>query len=162
MLRALIGGLALGIIGALLPLTLFSGEAQSSQLLANAAEIGVVMLIVLAVVKLFATSLLLATGWKGGYIFPLMFACIALGLAVNLLFPAIPLAVAVASTMAGALVAALRAPLFAALFTLTLVQVETAPVVAVAIVFSAILGGLLALRTAQRTADQAEPSTELT
>ena len=46
------------------------------------------MLIVLAVAKLFATSLLLATGWKGGYIFPIMFASVALGLAVNLVFPA--------------------------------------------------------------------------
>ncbi len=65
-----IGGLGMGIIGALLPLTLFSGEAETLDLIAHAAEIGVVMLIVLALVKLFATSLLLATGWKGGYIFP--------------------------------------------------------------------------------------------
>ena len=55
------------------------------------------------VAKLFATSLLLATGWKGGYIFPIMFASVALGLAANLLFPGIPVAVAVAATMAGAL-----------------------------------------------------------
>ena len=70
------------------------------------------MLIVLGVAKLFATSLLLATGWKGGYIFPIMFASVALGLAVNLVFPHIPVAVTVAATMAGALVAALRSPLF--------------------------------------------------
>ena len=75
------------------------------------------MLIVLAIAKLFATSLLLATGWKGGYIFPIMFASVALGLGANLLFPGIPVAVAVAATMAGALVASLKAPLFAALFT---------------------------------------------
>ena len=31
------------------------------------------MLVVLAVAKLFATGLVLATGWKGGYIFPIMF-----------------------------------------------------------------------------------------
>ena len=86
------------------------GRSRNVDLLANAAEIGVVMLLVLGVVKLFATSLLLATGWKGGYIFPLMFTSVALGLAVNLLFPAIPVAVTVAATMAGALVAALRAP----------------------------------------------------
>ena len=148
-LRGLIGGLGMGIIGALLPLTLFSGEAETLDLIANAAEIGVVMLLVLGVVKLFATSLLLATGWKGGYIFPLMFTSVALGLAVNLLFPAIPVAVTIAATMAGALVAALRAPLFAALFTLALVQVETSPVVAVAVAASALLTALLALRAAR-------------
>jgi H+/Cl- antiporter ClcA len=156
-LRGLLGGLAMGIIGALLPLTLFSGEDQTADLILHAAEIGVVMLVVLAVVKLFAASLLLSTGWKGGYIFPIMFSGVALGLAVNLLFPGIPVAVTVAATMAGALVAALKAPLFAALFTTTLVQKETAAVIAVAVVAAALLAALLALRAAHRAAAQAEP-----
>lgn len=159
-LRGLIGGVGLGIIGALLPLTLFSGESESLELIAHAAEIGVVMLVVLGLVKLFATSLLLATGWKGGYIFPIMFACIALGLAVDLIFPTIPVAVAVAATMAGALVAALRAPLFAALFTIVLVQVDTTPVVAVAVVVSALLVALLALRAASRAQNLPQPTVE--
>ena len=149
-LRGLLGGLGMGLIGALLPLTLFSGEEQTADLIVHAAEIGVLMLIVLAFMKLLASSLLLATGWKGGYIFPIMFASVALGLAVNLLFPAIPVAVTVAATMAGALVAALKAPLFAALFTTTLVQKETAAVIAVAVVASALLAALLAMRAARR------------
>lgn len=155
-LRGLLGGLAMGLIGALLPLTLFSGEDQTTELIANAAEIGVVMLVVLGLAKLFATSLLLVTGWKGGYIFPIMFASAALGLAASLLLPGIPVAVAIAATMAGALVAALRAPLFAALFTLVLVQKETAAVIAVAVVISALLTALIALRTARRAAAQAQ------
>ena len=156
MLRGLVGGLGMGIIGALLPLTLFSGEAETEDLIAHAAEIGVVMLIVLGLVKLFATTLLLATGWKGGYIFPIMFASVALGLALDLLFPEIPVAVCVAATMAGAMVAALRAPLYAALFTLVLVQKETAAVIAVAVVVSALLTAFLALRQARRAAAQAQ------
>jgi H+/Cl- antiporter ClcA len=118
-LRGVIGGLGMGIIGALLPLTLFSGEAETTDLILYAAQIGVVMLIVLGLAKLVATSLLLATGWKGGYIFPIMFASVALGMAVNLLLPGIPVAVTVAATLAGALVAALKAPLFANTATLT-------------------------------------------
>ena len=51
-LRGVIGGLGMGIIGALLPLTLFSGEAETADLITHAAEIGVVMLIVLGLVKL--------------------------------------------------------------------------------------------------------------
>jgi H+/Cl- antiporter ClcA len=159
-LRGLLGGLAMGIIGALLPLTLFSGEEQTLDLITDAAEIGVLMLIVLALVKLFITALLLTTGWKGGYIFPIMFASVALGLAVNLLFPAIPVAVAVAGTMAGAMVATLRAPLYAVLFTLVLVQKETAAVIAVAVVVGALLTALVALRTARRAAAQAQPLAE--
>lgn len=154
-LRGVIGGLGLGVIGALLPLTLFSGETQTTDLIATAAEIGVMMLVVLGLFKLLATALLLATGWKGGYIFPIMFAGVALGLAANLLFPTIPVAVTVAATIAGALVAALRAPLFAALFTVVLVQKETSAVIAVAVVASALLTVLLALRDARRSAAQA-------
>ena len=102
--RGLIGGLGMGIIGVLLPLTLFSGEEQTVEMIEQAAEIGVIMLIVLALAKIFSTSLLLATGWKGGYIFPIMFAGVALGMAGHLLFPNTPVAVTVAATLAGALV----------------------------------------------------------
>jgi len=161
-LRGLLGGLAMGLIGALLPLTLFSGEDQTADLITHAAEIGVVMLIVLAVAKLFATSLLLATGWKGGYIFPIMFASVALGMAADLLFPGVPVAVAVAAMMAGALVATLRAPLYAALFTVVLVQKETASVIAVAVVVSALLTALLALRQARRASAQTQSVIEVT
>ena len=159
-LRGLLGGLGMGLIGTLLPLTLFSGEAETGDLITHAAEIGVLMLIVLAVAKLFATSLLLATGWKGGYIFPILFASVALGMAANLLFPGIPVAVTVAATMAGALVAAMKAPLFAALFTTVLVQKETAAVIAVAVVVSALLAAVLALRAARRAAGPAQPPAE--
>jgi H+/Cl- antiporter ClcA len=155
-LRGLLGGLGMGIIGALLPLTLFSGESQTNELIVHATQIGVVMLIVLGLVKLFATALVLATGWKGGYIFPIMFASIAMGLALDLLFPGVPVAVCVAATMAGALVATLKAPLFAALFTLILIQKETAAVIAVAVVISALMTSLLALRAAHRAESQKE------
>ena len=155
-LRGLLGGVGMGIIGALLPLTLFSGETGTSDLIANAATIGVLMLVVLCIAKLFATTLLLATGWKGGYIFPIMFGSIALGLAANLIFPEIPVAVAVAATMAGTLVAAMRAPLFAALFTVTLVQREAGAVIAVAIVVSALLTALVTLYMSRRAENQTE------
>ena len=61
---------------------MFSGEEETAELIANGAEIGFVMLIVLGLAKLIATSLVLATGWKGGYIFPIMFTCVALGLSL--------------------------------------------------------------------------------
>jgi len=149
-LRGLIGGLGLGIAGAIFPLVLFSGEESSLVLIEQAAEIGAPMLVLLAAVKLLVTGLGLATGWKGGYVFPTLFVGIALGLAVDLLFPQIPMAVAVSATIAGTLAAALRAPLFAIMFTMALVQRETAPVVAVAVVASSLLAGLAALWSAHR------------
>ena len=160
-LRGLVGGLGMGIIGAFLPLTLFSGEAETVELIGRSAEIGVAMLIVLGIAKLFATSLLLATGWKGGYIFPIMFTGVAMGLAASLLFPDIPIAVAVAATMAGALVSSLKAPLFAALFTSVLVQKETGAAIAVAIVASALLMSVLTLRAARRASNEMLPAAEV-
>lgn len=133
-LRGLIGGVGLGVAGAWMPLVLFSGEEQTQTLIESAASIGVLPLIGLALVKLLVTSLLLATGWKGGYIFPTMFASVALGLAASLIFPAISPAVAVAATMGGVMVATLKAPLFSALFVAVLVQRETAPVIAIAVI----------------------------
>jgi chloride channel protein, CIC family len=156
MWRGLIGGLGMGIIGMVLPLTLFSGEEQTAELIEQAAEIGVIMLIVLALAKIFSTSLLLATGWQGGYVFPIMFAGVALGMAGHLLFPNTPVAVTVAATLAGALVSSLKAPLFAALFTLALVQAETAPVVAVAVLVAGLLTALLAMREAQQAKVKAQ------
>jgi H+/Cl- antiporter ClcA len=158
-LRGLIGGLGLGVAGAFLPLVLFSGEEESLVLIEQAAEIGVPMLVLLAGAKLLVTGLGLATGWKGGYIFPILFVGVALGLAVNLVLPQIPVAVAVSAAIAGALAAALRAPLFAIMFTMALVQRETAPVVAVAVVAGSLLAALIALWNARRAA-AAAPSPE--
>jgi H+/Cl- antiporter ClcA len=136
--RGFIGGLGLGIAGALLPLTLFSGEAQTHEVITNATEIGAAMLIVLALVKLLVTTLCLATGWKGGYIFPTMFAGAALGMAAHLIFPTIPEAVAVAAAMGGTMVATMKAPIFSALFVTVLVQVEASPVIAIAVIVGAL------------------------
>jgi H+/Cl- antiporter ClcA len=114
------------------------------------------MLIVLAVSKLLATTLLLATGWKGGYVFPIMFAGISLGLASDLLIPSLPVSVTVAAVLAGVLVAALRAPLFSALFTLAFVEIELAAVVAVAVMVSSLLVAYIGLREARKADAGAE------
>ena len=157
--RGLIGGLGLGIVAAFLPLILFSGEEQTAELIHNAAQIGVVMLIVLAVAKLFVTCFILAAGWRGGYLFPILFVGVALGLAANLLFPSIPVAVAVAATLGGGVVATMRAPLFAIIFTLVLVQHETAPVIAIAVVSAALLTAVLGLLITRREqAKSGEPN----
>ena len=147
--RGLIGGLGLGIAGALLPLTLFSGEEQTAILIRDAASLGVLMLIGLALVKLLITSLCLATGWKGGYIFPTMFAGTALGLAAHGLFPHLPVAVAVAATMGGAMVATMKAPIFSALFVMVLVQREAAPVIAIAVIVGALATARISMTSGQ-------------
>jgi H+/Cl- antiporter ClcA len=151
--RGMIGGLGLGIAGALLPLILFSGEEQTLEVINRAAELGALTLIVLALVKLFITTLCLTTGWKGGYIFPTMFAGAALGMAAHLIFPAIPEAVAVAATMAGTMVATTKAPIFSALFVMALMQNETSPVIAIAVIVGALATARVSMMNARKAQD---------
>ncbi|RAP54055.1 MAG: hypothetical protein BZ137_04320 [Methanosphaera sp. rholeuAM130] len=84
-LKGIIGGLLLGIIGTILPLAMFSGEHQIDIVMANGMEIGVVVLIVTAVMKIFLTNICIESGLKGGHFFPLIFSGIAMGYAMSIL-----------------------------------------------------------------------------
>ena len=77
-----------------------------------------------------------------------MFAGTALGMAAHLIFPDIPVAVAVAATMGDAMVATMKAPIFSALFVMTLVQRETSPVIAIAVIVGVSATARLSLTSA--------------
>lgn len=135
-LRGLIGGLGLGIVGAALPVTLFSGQGQIEGIVTNGAEIGVGMLLIMALAKMFLTNLALTTGWKGGYIFPVLFAGAAVGTALDVMFPGIPQSVAVTTVMAGFTVTTLRSPIFVVLLIGMLSEPELVPAMSIAMVVS--------------------------
>ena len=84
-LRATAGGLLLGVAGTFLPLCMFSGEHQISEVMGSARQIGVVMLLVIAVVKLLLTNICIDSGLKGGHFFPVIFCGICIGCAMSLL-----------------------------------------------------------------------------
>ena len=110
-LRGTLGGLALGSIALGLPFVLFSGQHALQSLYDQAAQLGFGLLFLTALARLMMTSVLLATGWKGGQFLPIMFGGAALGLSVSLLFPVIPTSVAVLSTMAALIAVVLPKPL---------------------------------------------------
>ena len=83
-LRATAGGLLLGVAGTFLPLCMFSGEHQISEVMGSARQIGVVMLLVIAVVKLLLTNICIDSGLKGGHFFPVIFCGICIGCAMSL------------------------------------------------------------------------------
>ncbi|MGL4731896.1 MAG: chloride channel protein [Clostridium sp.] len=85
-IKALIGGISIGVIGTLLPYTLFSGEHELRKLLLEWQSIGVYMLIVIGLVKLLLTEICLSTGWRGGHIFPIIFSASCIGYAMSILF----------------------------------------------------------------------------
>lgn len=90
LIRAVIGGLVLGVIGTILPLTLFSGEHQLTELAAGWSGMSIYLLFILGIVKLFITEFCLATGWRGGHIFPIIFAGVSVGYGISLLIPIDP------------------------------------------------------------------------
>lgn len=85
-IKAVIGGLVLGLIGTILPITLFSGEHQLTELAVDWTNMSIYLLLITAVVKLFITEFCLATGWRGGHIFPIIFAGVSIGFGIASLF----------------------------------------------------------------------------
>ena len=131
-IRGLIGGIGLGILGSWMPLTLFSGQHEFETLVNQGMEMGVFALLLLAAAKLLATNLCLSTGWKGGHIFPLMFSGAALGLACHAAVPALHPLVAVVAAMSAATVVVLRQPIAVILIMVVMIQIQFVAVVTLA------------------------------
>jgi H+/Cl- antiporter ClcA len=110
LVRGLAGGVGLGVAGTIFPLVLFSGQNEFKTVLETGATAGAAVLLLLVAAKILASTWCMATIFKGGPIFPLIFAGGTLGLAVSLLVPAIPPAVAVPAVMAGMIVCVLKMP----------------------------------------------------
>jgi H+/Cl- antiporter ClcA len=132
LLKPMFGGLVFGLVGAWLPLTLHSGEEEMRIILEQGAEIGIVMLLLLAVFKLFTLSICLSSGFPGGFVFPLLFSAGSLGYAVHLLFPFIPLGVAIVGMMAGIGGAVMRMPFTVILLMLMLSNPALLPISTIA------------------------------
>src|SRR5260370_10645277 len=98
--RAIAGGVVIGLIGSFLPLTLYSGQAQVTQILHNPAAYSVLFLLLLLVVKALLTSTSFASGFDGGPVFPLLFIGGTLGLAISQVLTFIPQGVGVTAGMA--------------------------------------------------------------
>src|SRR6266699_4262089 len=110
-IRAIVGGVVIGLIGSFLPLTLYSGQDQLLQIIHNPAAYSVGLLLLLVLVKALLTSTSFATGFDGGPIFPLLFIGGTLGLAISQVLTFIPQGVAVTAGMAGVACAGFPIPL---------------------------------------------------
>jgi H+/Cl- antiporter ClcA len=73
------------------------------------------LLLLMALLKLVLLALSLKSGYLGGPIFPVLFACTMVGLALHLLLPAVPLSLLVLCVEGPAVALALGAPLTAIL-----------------------------------------------
>ena len=120
-LRPALGGLAFGLIGVALPLTLFTGSVELSTVVEDGAVLGDGLLIAVILGKILAFAVSMSTGFIGGPLFPALFIGGSAGIVVNILIPEIPQGFAFATMLAAMSAAILPAPftmvLLAALLT---------------------------------------------
>jgi H+/Cl- antiporter ClcA len=124
-LPVLFAGAITSAVGYFVPNLLFSGENQIHAIIADPAAIGAGMLVAMAVAKILLLALAFRSGYIGGPLFPILFACTMTGLAANLLFPSVPLAICVLCIEAAALALALGAPLTAILLVAVVGTADT-------------------------------------
>ena len=128
--RATVGGLALGGIAILFPLTLASGKGQLGVAIDGVAELGAALLIAVVLAKIVAVAISLTTGFIGGPVMPALFIGGTAGLAVHALFPDIPIALAFSCMLVAVPGVSIGAPfsmVFLAALTVGVGAVETAP-----------------------------------
>jgi H+/Cl- antiporter ClcA len=144
-IRAIIGGLVIGLIGSFLPLTLYSGQNQLLQIIHNPAAYGVGILLLMMLVKILLTGTSFATGFEGGPIFPLLFIGGTLGQALSEILTFIPQGVGVLAGMAAAACAFFPLPLtIVLLLGLFGGQTDLIPVIAIGAVTGFIMSKAVA------------------
>jgi len=160
--RILAAGAVIAVVGYFLPALLFSGEMQIHLILENPAAIGATMLFLYAILKILLFALSFKSGYIGGPIFPILFSCTMLGLALSLIFPSVPVTIFVLCIEAAAFALAMGAPLTAIILVLVVSNPGSAMMVLVVIsaTTALILGSLLSQAKARRAraAPMGEPT----
>ena len=149
-IKGVIGGLLLGIIGTLLPLTMFSGEEQIYLLLGAGAELGLIVLILTSIIKIVLTNLCIETGLKGGHFFPMIFSGTAMGYAMSILLnmdPIIAMAIVTSSFMASIL----KKPLAVVLLLMIIFPMNLIPLMLVSAVIACLFETPEILQIAQES-----------
>jgi H+/Cl- antiporter ClcA len=145
-LRSTLGGFSLGLLAIVIPSSIGRGTTEMSIVTQQAPQIGVLLLVVFALVKLLALSGALNFGFIGGPIFPLLFVGSCLGAAINLIFPQIPVGLALGCMIVA--VPAAIVPIPIALGTIGIIIIglsptNSLPVFIAALVSFSITHGLL-------------------
>ena len=129
--RATIGGALFGLVGVVLPLTMFTGSDQLKSVISEAGTLGVGLLVALVFAKIVAFALCQASGFVGGPIFPTLFLGGTAGVAFHEAFTSVPLGLAFTCLFAavpGAVVAAPFSMVLLAAFMTQVGTLQTAPI----------------------------------
>ncbi len=158
-LLGLMGGVTIGLLAQLSPLSLFWSELQMDRVVqshsalmrtcSGASMVG--LLVTLAAVKMVSISVTLHSGFRGGFIFPLMFIGATVATALTVIFPSIPASVAMLSMMAAVNVAVTKTPVSTSVLLATLTGMANTPVFIAASITSLLVSSRLNLIHTQRS-----------
>ncbi|MFC7661327.1 chloride channel protein [Pseudonocardia benzenivorans] len=158
--RTTLGGTLFGVVGVILPLTMFTGSDQLGTVLDGAGTLGIGLLIVLVLAKQFTFAVSQASGFIGGPIFPALFIGGTAGVLVHEVLPGMPLGLAFTCLLAAVPGALAPAPFSMVLLTAFVTQIgalQTAPVL-IAVVTAFLATEAVKYVVARRRADPAEGS----
>ena len=113
-LLATIGGVAFGLVGVALPLTLFTGTDQLDTVIQDGATLGAGLLIAVVFAKILVFALCEATGFIGGPFLVMLFIGGTAGTAAHVLIPGLPAGLAFTAMFAALPGARRRRPVLAA------------------------------------------------
>jgi H+/Cl- antiporter ClcA len=142
-LRILAAGAVIAVVAYFVPELMFSGESEIHLVLNDPASYGVAMLLFLGLFKIVLLALSFKSGYLGGPIFPVLFSCTMIGLAVNQAFPSVPLILAVLCLEAAAIALVLGAPLSAILLVVVVASTGQVSSYLIALIVIAVVTSML-------------------
>ncbi|MBB1124272.1 chloride channel protein [Limosilactobacillus albertensis] len=123
-------GLVLAFSSLLTGDILFSGEFRIVPFTHEAFSLSISFLLIIAVVKAIMTNLGFAMGWRGGTIFPAIFASVPVGVACAMALPG-DMHINAVVVLATSLTVILEKPILTIIVLVLLIAIELAPVVVV-------------------------------
>ena len=161
-----LGGIAFGLVGVALPLTLFTGTDQLTTVIQDGAALGAGLLIAVVFAKILVFALCEATGFVGGPFLVMLFIGGTAGTAAHVLVPGLPEGLAFTAMFAalpGALVAAPFSLILLGALTTQIGTLQIAPVaIAVLTAYLAVSGSGLLMTLANRARKPAAPDAQKT
>ncbi|MEJ6980083.1 chloride channel protein [Pedobacter sp. P351] len=140
-IKLALGGFLLGIIAYFLPLTRYFGHDQLQEILSGSFTVE--FLISLLVLKLIAIAITVTSGWRGGFIIPLFFGGIVLGVIIYQLVPGQNLALISVCIMASLVACVTRTPVSIIILLGTMTGFQSL----IPIMFASLTGFFLAPKT---------------
>jgi H+/Cl- antiporter ClcA len=147
-IRPAVGGLALGGLALWTPYALTFGESQV-QFVATTAKLALATLLVAALAKFVASSMIVSAGWRGGFIIPMFFLGAALGSAGHVAL-GVDRVVAMTAMMAAINVGVTKTPFGSTLVVAEMAGLRLLPPVLVASLVSLFLTSRVSMIDTQR------------